>query len=114
MRNLILGIVLFAFAQAAIWFQTNGQFVWPWFKRNPLVLSFFGGTVISYVFIKATALVAGYYGDLIWPGRFIGFSVGILTFAFLTNYFLNEGITVKTGISLFLAILLICVQLFWK
>lgn len=114
MRNLILGIILFAFAQAAIWFQTNGQFVWPWFKRNPLVLSIFGGTVISYVFIKATALVAGYYDDLLWPGRFIGFSTGILTFAFLTNYFLNEGITVKTGISLFLAILLICVQIFWK
>lgn len=114
MRNLILGIILFAFAQAAIWFQTNGQFVWPWFKRNPLILSILGGTAISYIFIKSTALVANYYDGLIWPGRFIGFSVGILTFAFLTNYFLNEGITAKTGISLFLAILLICVQIFWK
>jgi hypothetical protein len=114
LKNLIYGVLLFVMGQSMIWFQTNGQFIWPWFKKNPLILSFLGGTTISYMFIKATAFIAGYYDGLIWPGRFIGFSVGILSFALLTNYFLNEGINVKTGISLFLAILLICVQIFWK
>lgn len=114
MRNLIYGVILFAMGQAMIWFQTNGQFVWPWFKKNPLILSLLGGTVISYMFIKATAFIASYYDGLIWPGRFIGFSVGILSFAFLTHHIMGESITPKTAVSLILAIALISVQIFWK
>lgn len=114
LKNLFYGILLFALGQAMIWFQTNGQFIWPWFKKNPLILSIVGGTTISYMFIKATALIASHYGGLIWPGRFIGFSVGILTFGILTNYYLTEGISLKTGVSLFLAFALLCVQIFWK
>lgn len=114
MKGLIYGVFLFALGQSMIWFQTNGQFIWPWFKKNPLILSIVGGTTISYLFIKATALIAYHYEGLIWPGRFIGFSVGILTFAILTNYFLGQGITPKTAVSLILALALMCVQLFWK
>lgn len=97
-----------------IWIQTNGQFVWPWFKRNPLFLSIVGGTTISYMFIRATAFIAGYYDGSLWPGRFIGFSLGMMSFAFLTWYFMGEGINTKTAVSLTLAIALICVQIFWK
>ena len=71
-------------------------------------------TVISYMFIKATALIAAHYDGALWPGRFIGFSMGITSFAFLTWYFLGEGINAKTGVSLCLAFALISVQLFWK
>ena len=46
MRNLIYGLLLFTLAQAIIWIQTNGQFVWPWFKRNPFLVSLAGGTII--------------------------------------------------------------------
>ena len=114
MKGLIYGALLFALGQSMIWFQTNGQFIWPWFKNNPLILSIVGGTTISYLFITGTALIASHYDGLIWPGRFIGFSVGIFTFAILTNYFLGEGISLKTGVSLILALALLCVQLFWK
>lgn len=114
MKNLLIGILLFLTGQSLIWFQTNGQFVWPWFKRNPLIISLIAGTGISYLFIKATAVLAEYYGGQIWPGRFIGFSMGITSFAFLTWYFMGEGINSKTLVSLGLAFLLICVQIFWK
>ena len=114
MRNLIIGIILFVFAQSLIWVQTNGQFVWPWFKRNPLVISVLGGTIISYIFIRATAITAEYFGGLLWPGRFLTQSLGIVVFASMTFLFLNEGVNMKTGVSLFLAMLLIGVQLFWK
>lgn len=114
MRNLIYGVLLFLLGQSLIWLQTNGQFVWPWFKRNPLILSLVGGTMISYMFIKATAFIAGYYDGALWPGRFIGFSMGITSFAFLTWYFMGEGVNMKTAISLVLAFALVSVQLFWK
>ena len=107
-------MALFLIGQTMIWFQTNAQFISPWAKKNPILLSIVGGTVISYMFIKATAMIAGYYDGALWPGRFIGFSLGITSFAFLTWYFMGEGINTKTMVSLALAFALICVQLLWK
>lgn len=107
-------MLLFLTGQTLIWFQTNGQFISPWAKKNPWIISILGGTIISYMFIKATALIAGYYDGALWPGRFIGFSMGICSFAYLTWYFMGEGINIKTAVSLCLAFALIMVQIFWK
>ena len=114
MRGLILGSLLLALGQSMIWFQTNGQFIWPWFKKNPLVLSIFGGTAVSYIFIIATGLVAEHFNGALWPGRFIGFTLGIISFTTLTYLFMGEGVTTKTTICLVLAFGIICVQIFWK
>ena len=114
MRGFIVGVVFYTIGQILTWFQTNGQFIWPVFRKNQWAVSIVGGTVISYLFITATRYLAEYNDGLVWPGRFIGFAVGIITFAILTNYFLNEGISLKTAVSLLLAICLICIQLFWK
>jgi len=114
LKNLLLGILLFFIGQSLVWIQTNGQFVWPWIKKNPILVSFIGGTVISYTFIQATKYVVEYYDGQLWPGRFIGFSTGILAFTILTYFIMDEGINTKTLISLGLATALICVQLFWK
>ena len=114
MKGLIAGTALFALGQALIWIQTNGQFVWPWFKKNPMILSIVGGTTISYMFIIATKLIAEHYDGQVWPGRFIGFTCGIITFSALTYFLLDEGITTKTMICLFLALGILGVQVFWK
>jgi len=113
LKELLTGTLFFFFGQLIVWFQTNGQFIWPWFKKNPLIIALIG-SVAGYMFIMGTKYVAAYYDGLIWPGRFIGFSSGILSFTILTWYFLGEGINVKTGISLLLAIALITIQIFWK
>lgn len=112
--KLLYGTLLFILAQILIWIQTNGQFVWPWFKKNPLLLSLLGGTLISYIFIKGTALVAEHFDGLLWPGRFLGQSTGIVVFAAMTFILLTEGINNKTLISLVLAVLLIGIQILWK
>tara|TARA_B110000967_G_C18902057_1_gene576710 strand:- start:45 stop:389 length:345 start_codon:yes stop_codon:yes gene_type:complete len=114
LRGLIAGVTLFTIGQAMIWIQTNGQFIWPWFKKNPLLISLTGGTVISYMFIYATRYIAEYYDGAIWPGRFIGFACGIFTFTALTYVLMNEGITTKTAVCLLLAFCILCVQTFWK
>ena len=114
MKNLIYGTLLFIVGQSMIWFQTNGQFIWPWFKRNPLAVSLIAGTTISYMFIIATRNVAGYYDGLLWPGRFIAFGTGMVSFNILTWYFLGEGLSTKTLISLLLAVTLVAIQILWK
>ena len=73
-----------------------------------------GGTLISYIFITATRLVAEHYEGMIWPGRLIGFSVGVITFSILTYMMMNEGINTKTLVSLILALGIILTQVFIK
>ena len=51
---------------------------------------------------------------MLWPGRLLGFAMGMLTFAICANVFLGEGLTTKTIISLMLATALVCIQVFWK
>ena len=55
-----------------------------------------------------------HFDGLLWPGRFIGFASGVISFAFLSYYFMGEGITFKTGVSLLLAVVIVLIQVFWK
>ena len=73
----------------------------------------FGGFT-TYLFILGTKYVASHYGGILWPGRFLGFSVGVVIFAVLTYLHLGEGVNLKTATSLLLALVLILIQLFWK
>ena len=113
-RGLLLGLFLFAIGQTAIWIQTNGQFIWKWVEKNPLLVSVLMGAPISYIFIKATKLTVTYFDGTLWPSRFIGFSIGIFCFALMTWFFRGESITMKTMVCLILSLLIITIQLFWK
>ena len=114
MRDLITSIVLFTIGQVFIWFQTNAQFINEWAKENPFMMSCAFSIPISYMMIHATALVVGHFNGLLWPGRFIGFAAGVIVFAFLSYIFMGEGLTAKTGVSLLLSVILVCIQVFWK
>jgi len=114
MKNLLTGIVLIFIGQMLIWYQTNGQFVWESFKRNSLLLALGFGTIISYLLIIGTRYLVTYFDGLLWPGRFIAFGMGIISFSFLTWYYLGESINMKTFVSLILAVLLVSIQILWK
>lgn len=111
--NILIGIFWFFVAHIAVWFQLNGQFKWDWFKNNELILSLFG-IPLSFLYIWATKYTVNGFDGLLWPGRFIGFGVGMVIYALFTSYFFSEGITMKTGVSLGLCLLLIAIQVFWK
>ena len=110
---LILCIGTFLLVQIITWFQLNGQFVWPWFKNNAFILCLFG-IPISWLYIEATRLGFIAFEGILWPGRLLGFAMGMLTFAICTVWFMGEGLTTKTVISLILATILTCIQIFWK
>ena len=111
--KLITGTLLFLLGQTLVWYQINGQFLSEWVKKNPLIISLLG-VPISYVYIIATDhLVTAFDGEL-WPQRVIGFSMGMISFAFLTWFHLNQAITLKTAITLALAFAIVLIQVFWK
>tara|TARA_B110000977_G_scaffold135215_1_gene172024 strand:+ start:1370 stop:1714 length:345 start_codon:yes stop_codon:yes gene_type:complete len=112
-RNIVIAFFLFMLAQTMIWYQTNSQFFSNWVKERPLLMAVLG-IPISYLLIYASRyVVAGFDGQL-WPGRLIGFSTGMIIMAVLTYYHLDEGITLKTGVTLMLAFIIVMVQLYWK
>ena len=111
--KLITGTLLFLLGQILVWYQINGQFLSDWIKSHPLVMSLMG-IPISYVYIVATRdLVIAFDGEL-WPQRLIGFSMGMIAFAFLTWFHLNQAITAKTAVTLALAAAIVLIQVFWK
>jgi hypothetical protein len=59
-------------------------------------------------------MIAEYYDGQLWPGRFIGFAMGMISFSFLTYLIMDEPLNAKTLICLILSFIIICVQLFWK
>lgn len=112
--DLLIGIALMAMAQALTWLQINSQFFSEWAKRNPFVLSAIFGTLISYIFIYSTRYLVAYFNGLLWPGRMISFAVGISIMTVLTWWFMDEGINMKTIISICLAMIMLIIQIVWK
>ncbi len=108
-----IGVILAFLAQCLTFFQLQGQFISEWIKNNPLIFSFLG-VPISYMFIKATHYLYNHFDGVVWPGRIIGFSAGILAFSILSYFLLGESPSLKTYVCIFLSILIVLVQVFWK
>jgi hypothetical protein len=113
LNNILIGLSLFITTHVVIWFQVNGQFVWPWAKENPMLMALLGFP-ISYILIIATKFIVAGFDGLLWPGRLVGFGSGMIVMAILTWCMLGEGLSTKTLVSLFLAVTLVMLQVFWK
>ena len=58
------------------------------------------------MFLKGTYYgVTAFDGDL-WPNRFLGFILGIISYAWLTNYFFKQPVTGKILVQLILCFLI--------
>ena len=112
-KNILIAFSLFILAQVLIWYQTNSQFFNEWAKERPLTMAL-AGIPISYVLIYASKYIVAGFDGLLWPGRLVGFSTGMIVMGVLTYIHLGEGITLKTGTTLLLAFTIVMIQLYWK
>tara|TARA_R110000803_G_scaffold48532_5_gene100852 strand:+ start:21553 stop:21909 length:357 start_codon:yes stop_codon:yes gene_type:complete len=112
--SLLIGIIFLTAAQAGAWFQLSGQFIWEWCKKHELFMIIAPSIPISFLYVYAAKYIINSFNGVMWPSRFISFAVGSVVFAFLVYTFNNEGITIKTAVSLLLALLLILIQILWK
>ena len=111
--NLVIGLVYFLIGQIIVWFATNAQFFNELAARRPLMLTVLAAPV-TYLFIIGTKHCALHFDGMLWPGRFIGFAMGMIAFTVLTYWIMDEPVNIKTFISLVLATALVCIQIFWK
>jgi len=113
--DLGLGILAFCIAHILTFYQLNGQFLksTSWFRDNEWVVAACG-IILSFFYIWGTKYTVAGMDGLLWPARFIGFSIGMLIYAVMVNYHFSEGINTKTWVSLALCLVLISIQIFWK
>ena len=68
------------------------------------------GIPITDLFWLATKW--GYQGfGTLWPVRFMGFATSMMTFPIMTYFYLGEAMSLKTLITLLLAIVIMILQL---
>lgn len=113
MNNLILSLLIITIAQSLAYLQLQSQFFWNWSKEHPILLSLLG-VPISMLLIYFTKYCALAFDGQVWPGRLIGFAVGAIVFAILSHFIMNETLSTKTIICLFLSCAILAIQIFWK
>ena len=109
-KEILLCIIILFFTQIVIWFQLNAQVKWDWFKDNYLLMSILG-MPISYALLHSTKYGFEGFDGLLWPGRLLGFAIGMISFPFITWIVMGEGITLKSWVSTLLAIAIMILQL---
>ena len=111
--NIIWGILWGLVAQIATFVQLQGQLKYDFLKQNTW-FTVLMGIPISFMFMQSVKnFVIGFDGQ-IWPSRLIGFGIGVIVFTIMSEVLFKEPFTTKTGVCLFLGVLIILTQIFWK
>lgn len=110
--KIVYALLLSLFAQIISFVQLQGQMVWKFPKENPYIMMFLG-LPISLIFIRTTKIFNEQF-DANWPGRLIGFGVGVIVFTIMSWLMFNEHPTPKTITCLVLAFTIVLLQIFWK
>ena len=111
MLQMLYTIFLFVVANIIIWYQLNSQLVWEWAKgtKSMWIMSLLG-IPISLLMWLCTKW--GYIGfGSLWAVRWLAFGSSMLVFPLMTYFYLGETITLKTLISIILAIIIMLLQL---
>tara|TARA_Y100001963_G_C6409533_1_gene277785 strand:- start:122 stop:469 length:348 start_codon:yes stop_codon:yes gene_type:complete len=110
-KYVLLTIITFLITNVIVWYQLNGQLVWDFWKSTKgIVTSLLLAIPITLGFWVATKW--GYQGlGSLWAVRFMGFATSMLIFPFMTYFYLNETITIKTFITIILSVIIMILQL---
>jgi multidrug transporter EmrE-like cation transporter len=110
--KIVYALLLSVIAQVISFIQLQGQVAWKFPRENPYVMMLLG-LPISLIFIKTTKIFNEAY-DANWPGRLIGFGVGVIVFTIMSWLVFREHPSPKTLTCLALAFTIVVLQIFWK
>ncbi len=113
MMKVLLAIFFLILSQVVSFYQLQGHLISKWIDKNPFLMVLVG-IPFGYSVIWSTKVMIELFNGLTWPNRIIGFSLSILVFSFMTWVYLKEPITPKTLVSIFLCIVIVAIQIFWK
>ena len=113
MNNLLLGSLYGLIAQIGTFLQLQGNVKYDWYSKHPVIL-LSCAIPLSWLYIQSVKHLVLAFGGEIWPSRMIGFGIGVIVFSIMGYLLFREPITLKTGISILLAIGIILTQLIIK
>jgi multidrug transporter EmrE-like cation transporter len=111
--DLIIGILYGIVAQILTFLQLQGNIKWGFLQKYP-ILTLLSAVPLSYMFLKSVEHIVKSFNGEIWPSRLIGFSIGIIVFAFMSYLIFKEPITLKTVICLILGMIILAIQILWR
>lgn len=106
-------VIVYTISQVFTFYQLQGHLWNKWIKDNPLLMTLFGIPIGYFVIIASRQMVRLWDGQT-WPNRIIGFCLGVVVFSIMSWWFLKEPVTLKTIVCLFLCLIILLIQLFWK
>tara|TARA_B100000925_G_C21997068_1_gene469436 strand:+ start:605 stop:973 length:369 start_codon:yes stop_codon:yes gene_type:complete len=113
LKLILMASFLFIFAQGGAWLQHNLQFKYP--KLGPEWWGWYLASIpITWLFLKSTQLGVIGFGGSVWANRFLGFVVGMMVYAVLTQWFFNQEMTLKVWIQMGLCLSILFVQFYMK
>ena len=111
MNNLALGVIYGFIAQVLTFLQLQGNIKYNWYEKHKILLLLVS-IPISWLYIQSVRLFVTAFNGQIWPSRIVGFSIGIIVFGIMGYILFGETISLKTGICLFLALIILLIQIF--
>ena len=110
MSKLHLALLVNFLASILAFFQLQGHYVWdkPFFKSMWFV--YLTSLIIAPLYWYSTKWSYEHFGAF-WNMRLAGFGIGTLTFGLLTWFLIGEVPTLKTAITLLLALSIILIQI---
>lgn len=109
MNNLFLGVLYGLFGQIGSFLQLQGNVKYGWYEKHPYIL-LLASIPLSWLYIQSVKNLVLYFGGELWQSRFVGFGIGVIVFSIMSSILFKEPFTIKTIISIILAIIIILIQ----
>ena len=113
MTNLVSGLIILVIVYIIGWHQLYGQFIHEAFKKYQWYLILLS-LPCTYFSIIAARLISEYFNGKMWPNRIFTFSIGIVMFTILTQFYFNEKLNAKTLTLVVLSGLIVLLQIIWN
>jgi len=111
--NYVIAILYGLVAQTITFLQLQGPYRYDILRNNPIPVLCMA-IPIAWLFTKSTHYFYIASEGQLWPGRLIGFGIGMIVFSLMSYALFKEPMTMKTIVTLILSVLIVCLQVFWK
>ena len=112
-KYLIFGFAFGIVAQMISFMQLQMNIKFGWMQKW-WYLILLTGIPATWLYIKAVEFFCKAFNGETWPGRLIGFGVGIIIFSLMSYLFFDERITMKNVLCICLALIIILIQILMK
>ena len=111
--KMLLAILYGALGQAISFVSFQGSYKYKILQQNEWLI-YLSGIPAAFAFYKSVHYFADYYKGDMWPGRLLGFAIGVVVFSALSWLIFKEGVSLKTTVCIILSCIIIAVQALWK